>query len=64
MLNTWRNEELDEDELINVFQDMEIDPIDVDKICSYLMDIFPIADKEFYVSDDELDVSEDDLIDF
>ncbi len=64
LLNTWRNEELDEDELINVFRDMEIDPIDVDKICSYLMDIFPIADKEFYVSDDELDVSEDDLIDF
>ena len=64
LLNTWRNEELDVDELTNVFQDMEIDPIDVDKICSYLMDRFPIADKEFYVSDDELDVSDDDLIDF
>ena len=54
LLNTWRNEELDEDELINVFRDMEIDPIDVDKICSYLMDIFPIADKEINVSDDDL----------
>ena len=54
LLNTWRNEELDVDELTNLFQDMEIDPIDVDKICSYLMDRFPITNKEFDVSDDEL----------
>ena len=54
LLNTWRNEELDVDELTNVFQDMEIDPIDVDKICSYLMDKFPITNKEFDVSNDEL----------
>ena len=66
LLSTWRNEELDTYELTKVFQDIEISPIDVDKICAYLMDRFPISTKNMPDVDEYLEneLDADDLIDF